>query len=103
MNEERRRAEDEPMSKATPNSEQQTPKNQGPGNQHLTPALSPERRGCDLAAEAFITKETVAERLGVTPETVRRWASDGRLPSHHFGRRLRFKWSEVESALMKLK
>ena len=55
------------------------------------------------AEEGFITKELVAQRLCVTPETVRRWASDGRLPSHHFGRRLRFKWSEVESALMKLK
>lgn len=49
--------------------------------------------------EGFITKETVAERICVTPETVRRWASDGRLPSHHFGRRLRFLWSEVQQAL----
>ena len=55
------------------------------------------------AEESFITKEMVAQRLCVTPETVRRWASDGRLPSHHFGRRLRFKWSEVEAALMNLK
>ena len=51
-------------------------------------------------AEAFITKETVAERLCVTPETVGRWANTGRLPSHRFGRRLRFKWSEVERALV---
>ena len=57
----------------------------------------------DASEEGFITKETVAQRLCVTPETVRRWASDGRLPSHHFGRRLRFKWSEVEAALMNLK
>ena len=48
-----------------------------------------------LSAEPFITKEVVAQRLCVTPETVRRWASDGRLPSYHFGRRLRFLWSEV--------
>ncbi|MGC3956653.1 MAG: helix-turn-helix domain-containing protein [Verrucomicrobiota bacterium] len=48
--------------------------------------------------EGFITKEVVAERLSVTPETVRRWASAGKLPSHHFGRRLRFKWSEVVAA-----
>jgi len=53
------------------------------------------------AEESFITKEMVAERICVTPETVRRWASDGCLPSHHFGRRLRFRWSEVEAALMK--
>ena len=51
------------------------------------------------AEEGFITKEIVAQRLSVTPETVRRWASAGRLPSHHFGRRLRFKWSEVTRAL----
>jgi len=50
------------------------------------------------SAEAFITKETVAERLCVKPETVGRWANAGRLPSHRFGRRLRFKWSEVEQA-----
>ena len=55
------------------------------------------------AEEGFITKETVAERICVTPETVRQWAGDGRLPSHHFGRRLLFKWSEVEPALLNLK
>ena len=62
---------------------------------HSSPATQP----VQLSEEGFITKEVVAERLSVTPETVRRWASSGRLPSHHFGRRLRFKWSEVTRAL----
>jgi excisionase family DNA binding protein len=48
--------------------------------------------------EAFLTKEVVAERLCVTPRTVARWARTGRLPAHRFGRRVRFKWSEVEKA-----
>jgi excisionase family DNA binding protein len=45
--------------------------------------------------EAFLTKEVVAERLCLTPRTVARWARTGRLPAHRFGRRVRFKWSEV--------
>ena len=75
------------------------------GNRHLTPALSPieAEREKSPSEEGFITKEIVAERLSVTPETVRRWASAGRLPSHHFGRRLRFKWSEVMGALTNTK
>jgi len=48
--------------------------------------------------EAFLTKEVVAERLCVTPQTVVRWARTGRLPSHRFGRQVRFKWSEVAGA-----
>ena len=89
------------------------------GSRHRTPAVSPAlpiprehlirpaatvsssdvEREKSLSEEGFITKEVVAERLSVTPETVRRWASAGKLPSHHFGRRLRFKWSEVSAAL----
>lgn len=71
------------------------------GTRHLTPALSPNEaeREKSPSEEGFITKEVVAERLSVTPETVRRWASAGKLPSHHFGRRLRFKWSEVVAAV----
>lgn len=48
--------------------------------------------------EAFLTKEVVAERLCITPRTVERWARSGRLPAHRFGRRVRFKWSEVAGA-----
>jgi excisionase family DNA binding protein len=66
-----------------------------PASGHLLPKAEKEFS----SEEGFITKEVVAERLSVTPETVRRWASAGKLPSHHFGRRLRFKWSEVRAAL----
>lgn len=68
-----------------------------PNFQHPTPNIQMGTTEPDM--EGFITKEIVAQRLSVTPETVRRWASSGRLPSHHFGRRLRFKWSEVTRAL----
>ena len=68
-----------------------------PNFQHPTPNIQMGTTEPDT--EGFITKEVVAVRLSVTPETVRRWASAGKLPSHHFGRRLRFKWSEVRAAL----
>ena len=53
-----------------------------------------------VEGEAFLTKEVVAERLCVTPRTVERWARTGRLPAHRFGRRVRFKWSEVVAAVV---
>lgn len=90
-----------------PESQQLTQATPRPASGHLLPRAekerSTERRLSGMDAEPFITKETVAERICVTPETVRRWASDGRLPSHHFGRRLRFLWSEVQQALMNQK
>jgi excisionase family DNA binding protein len=48
--------------------------------------------------EPFVTKEVVAERLCLAPQTVERWARSGRLRAHRFGRRVRFKWSEVVAA-----
>ena len=49
--------------------------------------------------ERLLTKEEVAVRLGVRPRTVATWANDGRLPVIHAGRRLRFRWSDVDAFL----
>ena len=48
------------------------------------------------------TAEQVAEHVKVTPETVRRWARNGIIPSIKLsGKVVRFDMAEVESALKK--
>ena len=37
--------------------------------------------------------------IGVLPDTVGRWYREGRLPGYRMGRRLKFKWSEIERQL----
>lgn len=50
-------------------------------------------------SDRFLTKQEVAQRLGIRPRTVAVWAREGRLPVYRVGRYLRFKWSEVERFL----
>ena len=50
--------------------------------------------------EPMLTKEQVAARLGVKPETVAKWANAGRVPVHRVGRRLRFFWSEIRALIV---
>ena len=68
---------------------------------HLTPALSPARRGSEpvVASEGYLDKVAVAKRLGVKPKTVGEWANQGKLPAYRLGPYLRFKWAEVEAHL----
>ena len=48
----------------------------------------------------LVTADVIAERFDVTPETVVRWAREGRIPSIRPSRRiLRFRVAEVEAAL----
>jgi excisionase family DNA binding protein len=68
---------------------------------HLTPALSPERRGSASGAlvppnEALLDVTDVGKRLKLSPRTVADMANDGRLPAYRIGIYLRFKWVEVE-------
>ncbi len=56
-----------------------------------TPAVAP--------AGPFLDQGEVAKRLGLQPRTVGNWAREQKLPAYRFGRLLRFKWDEVESAL----
>ena len=44
----------------------------------------------------LLTAFEVAEQLGYSPETVRRWTRSGELPGYRIGGRLRYPEDEVE-------
>jgi excisionase family DNA binding protein len=46
-----------------------------------------------------LSAEAVAERFGIHPETVRRWARAGKIPAFRAGVGWRFDLDEVEAAL----
>jgi predicted DNA-binding transcriptional regulator AlpA len=48
--------------------------------------------------EPWLTKQQVAQRLGLTPRSINNRMNDG-MPHVHVGGRPRFKWSEVEAWL----
>ena len=47
----------------------------------------------------LITANDVADRLRVTPQTVRRLAREGKLPAVRVGRTYRFDWDKVWSTV----
>ncbi len=52
--------------------------------------------------EKLLTKEAVADLLGVSPRTVLDWFYQGRFPAAKVGKRaVRFHWSVVERAMVK--
>ena len=51
-------------------------------------------------SERWLNTCDIAGRLGIKPRTAALWARQGRLPAYRLGRYLRFKWDEVERALM---
>jgi excisionase family DNA binding protein len=50
-----------------------------------------------LLGNAFITAEEIAALLKVSPKSIYRWASEGRLPAFREGRLVRFLESDVEA------
>ena len=54
-----------------------------------------------VGREAFINKVEVSKRLGLRLRTVDAWMRRGLLPYYKMGRRVRFKWSEIEVHLLK--
>ncbi|HEX7992356.1 MAG TPA: helix-turn-helix domain-containing protein [Streptosporangiaceae bacterium] len=46
---------------------------------------------------ALLTIDQVAERLAVSPRTVRRMVNDGSLPCVRVGRQIRFRPKDIES------
>ena len=54
--------------------------------------------------EPFLTAREVAERLRIAPCTVLRYFDEGALPGRRLrigrGRPVRFRWSEIEAALI---
>lgn len=54
--------------------------------------------------EAFITKEAVAKRLGLTPAGVKSLLARRVIPVYRLGHRtIRFRWSEVEEAIARFR
>ncbi len=51
--------------------------------------------------ERLLTAKEISPRLFIQPRTVALWARQGRLPAYRIGRKLGFKWEEVERALPK--
>jgi excisionase family DNA binding protein len=55
----------------------------------------------DKPRERYVTAREVADRLGLSPDTILRYYRDGRIPGRRMPgtiRPVRFLWSEVESA-----
>jgi len=60
---------------------------------HLTESVAE----LDATEEEYLTRSDVARLLGVSPNTVTRWAREGRLPSHlTLGGHHRFERSAIE-------
>ena len=55
------------------------------------------------AQEQFYSLEEVAERLGVSERTVRRWIKSGELPAYKPGREYRIRDGELEEFLQSRK
>lgn len=49
--------------------------------------------------ELYISKEQVAQRLGMAARTIGVWSRKGHLPYYKVGGKTRYKWSEVEDVL----
>ena len=50
-----------------------------------------------LLSTPLITAEEIADLLKVSPKSIYRWASEGRLPAFREGRLIRFLESDVET------
>ena len=50
-------------------------------------------------SENFVTAVELAKTLGVSVHTIRKWRIHERIPYHKFGRSLRFRISEVLTAI----
>lgn len=49
-----------------------------------------------FSAEPWIGTKEIAEHLGVTVVTVRKWIANGKIPCHRVGKLWKFKVSEVD-------
>jgi excisionase family DNA binding protein len=55
----------------------------------------------EVQRERYVTAREVAERLGLSPDTILRYYRDGKIPGRRLPgtiRPVRFLWSEVEAA-----
>lgn len=51
------------------------------------------------SATRWVTARELATLAGLHPDTVARWARQGRIPGHHVGRRWRFEYPAILDAL----
>ena len=52
--------------------------------------------------EGLLTTKEIAPRLFIKPKTAALWARQEKIPAFKIGRKLAFKWTEVEQALKKI-
>jgi excisionase family DNA binding protein len=51
----------------------------------------------------YITRKEAADVLGISLHTLNAWIKEGKVPAFRIGSRVRFKRSDVESSLKKIK
>lgn len=51
--------------------------------------------------ERWLSVDEIAFHLGVSKESIYRWAERGKMPAHKLGRQWKFKASEVDSWVVK--
>ena len=52
--------------------------------------------------EGLLTTKEIAPRLFIKPKTAALWARQEKIPAFKIGRKLAFKWTDVEQALKKI-
>lgn len=51
--------------------------------------------------ERWLSVDEIAFHLGVSKESIYRWAENGKIPAHKLGRKWRFRASEVDEWIMR--
>ncbi|WP_176892783.1 helix-turn-helix domain-containing protein [Fusobacterium varium] len=51
----------------------------------------------NISIERWLNTKEIAEHLGVTVETIRKWIKTEKIPCHRVGKLWKFKVSEVDS------
>jgi excisionase family DNA binding protein len=53
--------------------------------------------------EEFLTRKQTAKVLGISLPTLLQWTKTGKITGHRIGSRVRYKRSEIDSSLVKIK
>jgi excisionase family DNA binding protein len=56
-----------------------------------------------VAEQDFFSVQELADKLGVSKDTVYRLIRKGELPYHQIGRAIRFRWADVEEYLKRVR
>jgi excisionase family DNA binding protein len=66
----------------------------------LRPYINPPAQ---TSNEEFLTRKQTADILGVSCPTLLQWTRTGKITGHRIGSRVRYKRSEIDSSLVKIK